>query len=118
MSVVLTKEYNVAANSEELIAAKEYLTLQARCRVIQFRHNRVQPYTFQIVWILFPQFLSGPLTMSWPTLAEKTAIWSMTLKPSPYKLQNEIQCNRNHPDFYSVYPQFESRYNDMKYASM
>ena len=31
MSVVLTKEYNVMVNSEELIGTTEYLMLQMRC---------------------------------------------------------------------------------------
>jgi hypothetical protein len=32
-SVVVTEQWNVIVNSEELIGATEYLTLQARCRM-------------------------------------------------------------------------------------
>jgi hypothetical protein len=41
---VLTVEYNVAVDSDELIGTTENLTLQARCRISRRRHNRVLLY--------------------------------------------------------------------------
>jgi len=42
VSVVITEEYNVTANSEELIGITEYLTLWTRCRINRCRYNRVR----------------------------------------------------------------------------
>jgi hypothetical protein len=44
MSVVITEEYNVMVNREELIGVTEYLTLQARCRINRWRSNGVRLY--------------------------------------------------------------------------
>jgi hypothetical protein len=41
-SVVLTKEYNVIVNSEELLGAKECQTLQTRLNINQCCYNHVQ----------------------------------------------------------------------------
>jgi hypothetical protein len=43
-SVVITEEYNVMVNSEELIGTTEYLTQYARCRIQRCRYNRVRLY--------------------------------------------------------------------------
>jgi hypothetical protein len=44
MSVVITEEYNVMVNSDQLICTTENLTLQARCRINRRRYNRVAPH--------------------------------------------------------------------------
>ena len=44
MLIVLTKEYNILVNSEELIGTTEYLTLQTRFRTNRCRYNRSRPY--------------------------------------------------------------------------
>jgi hypothetical protein len=43
-SVVITGEYNVMVNSEELIGIAQYLTLYTRCRLNRCRYNRVRLY--------------------------------------------------------------------------
>ena len=47
--VVITEEYNVTANSEELIGTTEYVTLWTRCR-----YNRVR---LSLCWKPFPIML-------------------------------------------------------------
>jgi hypothetical protein len=42
MSAVLTEEYNVIVNSEELIGTTEHVTLYVRCRLNRCRYNRVR----------------------------------------------------------------------------
>jgi hypothetical protein len=42
--VVITQEYDVTVNSEELIGTTEHLTLWARCRINRCRYNRVPVY--------------------------------------------------------------------------
>ena len=42
--IVISGEYNVMVNSEELIGAAEYLTLQGRCRVKLCCFNWVRLY--------------------------------------------------------------------------
>jgi hypothetical protein len=44
--VVLTEEYNIVVNSEELIGTTGYLTLYTRCRVKRCRCNGVRLYFF------------------------------------------------------------------------
>jgi hypothetical protein len=44
MSVVLSEEYNVVVNSDELLGNTEYLTLYTWCRVNRCRYNRVRLY--------------------------------------------------------------------------
>ena len=41
-SVVITEEYNIIVNSDELVGTTEYLTLQARCRINRCRYIRVR----------------------------------------------------------------------------
>jgi len=41
MNVVITGEYNVVVNSEELFGTAEYLTQYTRCRINRCRYNRV-----------------------------------------------------------------------------
>ena len=41
-SVVITEEYNIMVNSDELVGTTEYLTLQARCRINRCRYIRVR----------------------------------------------------------------------------
>jgi hypothetical protein len=41
---VITEEYNVMDNSDELIGTTECLTLYARCRIERCRYNRVRLY--------------------------------------------------------------------------
>jgi hypothetical protein len=43
-SVVITEEYNVTVNSEELIGTTEHVTLYTRCRLNRCRYNRVRLY--------------------------------------------------------------------------
>jgi hypothetical protein len=43
-SVVITEEYNVMVNSEELIGITEHVTLYKRCRLNRCRYNRVRLY--------------------------------------------------------------------------
>jgi hypothetical protein len=43
-SVVLTKEYDVMVNSEELTGTTEYLKVYARCRINRSLYNGVQLY--------------------------------------------------------------------------
>ena len=43
-NVVLTEEYNVMANIEDLIGTTERVTLYGRCRLNRRRYNRVQLY--------------------------------------------------------------------------
>jgi len=40
LSAVITDQYNVMANGEELIGNEEQLTLWARCRINRCRYNR------------------------------------------------------------------------------
>jgi hypothetical protein len=47
MSVVITEQYNVMVNSEELIGTTEYLTLYTRRRINRCRYNRVRLYNLQ-----------------------------------------------------------------------
>jgi len=44
MSAVITEEYNVMFNSEELIGTTEYLKLQARCYINQYHYNQIPLY--------------------------------------------------------------------------
>lgn len=44
MSVVLTEEYNVMANKEELIGTAEYMMLGMRCRKNRYHFNQVRLY--------------------------------------------------------------------------
>jgi hypothetical protein len=44
-SIVLTEQYNVMANSVELIGAREYTALQAKFLINRRRHNRVLQYS-------------------------------------------------------------------------
>jgi len=39
--VVITEDYNVMVNSEELTGTTRYLALWARCRIDRYRYNRV-----------------------------------------------------------------------------
>jgi len=42
--VVITGEYNVMVNCEELSGTAEYLTLYMRCHLSRCRYNRVRQY--------------------------------------------------------------------------
>ena len=44
MSFVLTEEYNIMVNSEELIGTAEHVTLYTRCYLNRYRYNRVRLY--------------------------------------------------------------------------
>jgi hypothetical protein len=44
-SVVITEQYKVMVNSEEVIATTEYLTLYTRCRIKRGRYNLIVLYT-------------------------------------------------------------------------
>ena len=45
-------------NSEELIGTAEYLTLQARYRINRCRYNRVRPYYYATITVIFVQHSS------------------------------------------------------------
>ena len=51
MSIVITDEYNVMVNSEELIGTTEYLTLWTRCRINRCRYKRVLLYIYIYIYI-------------------------------------------------------------------
>jgi hypothetical protein len=51
--MVLTEEYNVIVNSEELIGTTEYLSLWTRCSISQCRYNRFRLYYVMIIYIKF-----------------------------------------------------------------
>jgi len=61
--VVITEEYNIIVNSEELFGITEYLTLEARCRIDRCRYNR------EILFVV-RQFLKGAIhsQLNWAIL--------------------------------------------------
>jgi hypothetical protein len=42
LRVIITEEYNVTVNSQELIRTREYLTVWTRCRIERCRYNWVR----------------------------------------------------------------------------
>jgi hypothetical protein len=48
-NLVITEDYNVTVNREELIVTTEYLTLWKRCRVNRCFYNRVLLYISVLV---------------------------------------------------------------------
>ena len=44
MSFILTEEYNIVVNCEELIGTTEYMAQWARCRINRCRYNRFRLY--------------------------------------------------------------------------
>jgi len=59
MNVVITEEYNVVVNSEELFGTTEYLTQYVRCRIKRYRYTRVLLYFLRLTLRLLMSYIYG-----------------------------------------------------------